>query len=111
VATVLGSTTPLATSAGSPLAVTGSFSVSLSESNYSATFLATVVSFTAPTTESCYAVTMDSAGTIAIFTPRAAPPISGPSTAPSPCAQIGTDVEGVLFQDQQNHTSQQFFAH
>jgi hypothetical protein len=108
VATQVGGST-MATSAGSPLLVNGGFSVALSEGNYSATFTATIVSYTAPTVGPCYTVTMDSTGTIATFTPRAAPPVSGAVTAPSPCLQLGTDVESVLFQDQKKHTNQEYF--
>jgi hypothetical protein len=110
VATRVGTSTPLATSSTNPLMVSGSFSVALSESNYSATFTAAIVSFTAPTTQSCYTVAMDGTGTIATFTPRAAPATGG-GTGPSPCSQTGSDVEGVLFQDQQKNSNLQFFSH
>lgn len=108
VATRVGTTTPLATSMANPLLVSGGFSISLSEANYSATFTAAIVSFTAPTTQSCYTVAMDGTGTIATFTPRAAPAIGG-GTGPSPCSQPGNDIEGVLFQDQQKNSNEQFF--
>ena len=110
VATRVGTSTPLATSATNPLPVSGAFSVALSEANYAATFTATIVSFTAPTTQSCYSVAMDGTGTIATFTPRAAPPIGG-GTGPSPCSQTGMDVEAVLFQDQQKNSNLQYYSH
>lgn len=99
----------LSTSAVAPLLVNGSFSVILSEDNYSATFTAAIVSYTAPTVGPCYTVSMDATGTIATFTPRAAAPASGSATAPSPCLQYGTDVESVIFEDQQKHINQQYF--
>jgi hypothetical protein len=108
VATQVGGSA-MSTSPGSPLLVNGGFSVTLSESNYSAPFTATIVSYTAPTVGPCYTVSMDVTGTVATFTPRAAPPVSGSTTGPSPCLQLGTDVESVLFQDQQKHTNQQYF--
>jgi len=109
VAQQVGGAAPLSTSASNPLIVNGSFSIALSEANYSATFTAQIVSFTAQTTQSCYTVSMDPTGTIATFTPRAAPAIGGGTTTPSPCAQPGSDVEAVLFQDQQKHSNEQFF--
>jgi hypothetical protein len=97
----------LTTTSSSPVMVSGSFSVSLSEPGYTGPFTATIVSFTAPTTQSCYTVAMDSTGTVATFTPRNAPPIAGGSS--SPCSQKGTDIEGILFQDIRGSSNQQFF--
>ncbi len=97
----------LATSPSNPAMVSNAFSVALSEPGYAGPFTATVVSFTAPTTMSCYVVTMDSTATIATFTPRSAPALAGGTT--SPCAQKGSDVEGVLFQDTHGNVGQQFF--
>ena len=136
IAKLVGSSTPLATTMSSPQVEQNGFSVVLSEDNYSASFSALVVSFTAPTTESCYVITMDSTGTIATITPRNAPglgpsapastsptpsssptPNPSPSTSPSPspsplpggpCFSV-TDVEGIRFSDQQNHQNIQYF--
>jgi hypothetical protein len=107
VAREVGSSIPLATSANNPLIVNGAFSIVLSEANYSATFTAEIVSYTAPATESCYGVTMDGTGTVATFTPRSAPATNGGSV--SPCSQSGIDLEEVLFKDQQQHSNEQFF--
>jgi hypothetical protein len=83
-----------------PLPVNGGFSLSISEQNYSAQFQATMVSFTGPTSESCYTVGMDPTGTVAIFSPRQAPPLDGAANAASPCGMPGTDIEGVRITDQ-----------
>jgi hypothetical protein len=104
VATLVGGSTIPATSSTNPLIVNNAFSISLSESNYSATFSATIVSYTAATSQSCYVVAMDGTQTIAIFTPRSAPAIP-----PGPCSPPMSDIEGVLFQDQQGHALTLYF--
>jgi hypothetical protein len=97
----------LNTTASSPAPVKNAFSVVLSEPGYAGPFTATIVSFTAATTQSCYTAAMDATSTIATFTPRSAPALSGSPT--SPCSQPGSDVEGALFQDIHGNSSVQYF--
>jgi hypothetical protein len=51
---------------------------------------------------------MDASGTIATFTPRAAPALNSATTA-SPCLPPSPDIEGVRFGDQQNHSVVEYF--
>ena len=105
----VGTNVDLSSSSLSPTAVHNGFSIVLSEADYSAQFTATIVSFTAPATASCYTVQMDPSGTVATFTPRAAAPLSGAAGATSPCTPPSDDVEGVLFADQQQHSAPGYF--
>lgn len=108
VASLTGSSAPLVTSLAAPLVVNNAFSVTLREDNYDATFAASIVSYTAPATQSCYTVTMDGTQKIALFTPRSAPP-AGTTSPPNPCSQPASDVEGALFQDQQGNKLTLYF--
>jgi hypothetical protein len=92
---------PATTSLTNPLVVHNGFAVKLHEDNYSATFNAHIVAYTAATTSPCYAVAMDSTGTLATFTPQNSTAVD--SSAGSPCLNLGTDIETVSFTDQQNH--------
>ncbi len=106
--TLLGSGATL--SQNQTLDITGGFGIQLSETNYNATFTAAITNFTAPTTQACYTVSMDAAtGRIATFTPRTATALPT-ATSSNPCGQPGSDVETVLFEDQQQHTVTLNFA-
>src|ERR1700676_30902 len=68
VGSLSGTSDPLSTSPTAPLIVNNGFFITLKEDNYSASFSAAIVSYTAPTTQSCYTVTMDATQKIALFT-------------------------------------------
>jgi len=108
----VGSNTVLTSGPSNPLIVHNGFAIELREENYSSQFTAAIASYSAPTIMSCYTVAIDGAGKIATFTPRAAPPIAAPTASPappSPCSPPSSDVESVLFQDQQGHSLTHYF--
>jgi len=105
----LGTSTYAVTSPSSPLPVHGSFSLAISEQNYSAQFQVTIASYTGPVVKPCYSPTMDSTGTIATFSLQASLPIGGSSGSTSPCALLGDDVEGALIEDQRGNKALVYF--
>lgn len=97
-----------ATTKSNPYLTLGSFSVLLSEGNYTAQFGASIDSYTATTTGPCYTVSMNASGNIATFTPTNATAIAGSSQA-NPCSIPASDLEGALFNDQNGHAIQVYF--
>jgi hypothetical protein len=102
-----GSGTPLSSSLTAPVSVTTGFSVTVREDNYSDTFSAKIVSWTAAASAPCYTTSSGSA-TVFTFTPVASPALNG--SGPSPCGANAKDIEGVRFTDARGNATTQYFA-
>ncbi|MGH7736351.1 MAG: hypothetical protein ACREMP_00530 [Candidatus Tyrphobacter sp.] len=83
------------TTASSPQAVSGGFSLSVSEQNYSGYFTATIVSYSSPATGPCYTPGGTSNSTLT-FAPSSATGCSG------------LTVEGIQVTDDAGHSTTQF---
>jgi hypothetical protein len=108
VATLPGTTTPLASSLSAPLAVTNSFSLAAQETGYTGTFTATITSYTAPTTAPCYVVSGGNSivqPNIFTFTPQNPASINGTTGACS----LGGDVESVRIVDAKGNATIQYY--
>ncbi len=100
-----GNGSTIASSPTNPVPVHNGFAVEVHEAAYTNYFTAQIVSYTAPTTEPCYATPAPN-NTVLAFWPQSAPPISG--VGPSPCGS--GDIEGIRVSDVNGHSTTQYFV-